>query len=555
MLADRPADLVLLGGRIATMDAARRWVTALAVRDGRLVTVGPDADVRTHIGPRTRIVELRGRTVVPGFQDAHVHPIGGGLDMLRCDLHDSLLAADYLEIVATYARTRPDEAWIRGGGWYMAAFEGGTPRRDELDRILPDRPAFLSSRDGHSAWVNTRALELAGVTATTRDPDDGRIERDPDGTPTGTLHEGAMDLVGAFVPADTPTELEAGLITGQRHLHSLGITAWQDAIVEPAAEERAYVALASRGELTGRVVGALWWDHHRGAEQIDELVERRRATAIGRYAPTSVKLMMDGVLENFTGAMLDPYHDGHGGTTDNRGLMQIDPDGLRTWVPTLDALGFQPHFHAIGDGAVRAALDAVEAARRANGPSDTRPHIAHIQVIHPDDIARFRQLDVVANAQPFWAAHERQMDVLTIPFIGERWRWQYPFRSLQTAGAILAMGSDWSVSTADPLWEMEIAVERAYRGVNIKGVDTAAEVFLPDERLDLMDALAAFTNGSAYVNHLERETGSLEAGKLADLAVLDRDLFDRDAGAIHEARVVGTFIEGIVVYEDPALDG
>jgi predicted amidohydrolase YtcJ len=555
MLADRPADLVLLGGRIATMDAARRWASALAVRDGRLVTVGSDADVRTVIGPRTRVIDLRGRTAVPGFQDAHVHPVGGGLDMLRCDLHDSLLAEDYVEIIATYARTHPDETWIRGGGWYMAAFEGGTPRRDELDRILPDRPVFLSSRDGHSAWVNSRALELAGVTAATPDPDDGRIERDPDGTPTGTLHEGAMDLVGEFVPADTPAELEAGLITGQRHLHSLGITAWQDAIVEPAAEERAYVSLASRGELTGRVVGALWWDHHRGAEQIDELVERRRTTAIGRYAPTSVKLMMDGVLENYTGAMLDPYLDGSGATTDNRGLMQIDPDGLKTWVPTLDALGFQPHFHAIGDGAVRAALDAVEAARRANGPSDTRPHIAHIQVIHPDDIARFRRLDVVANAQPFWAAHERQMDVLTIPFIGERWRWQYPFRSLQTAGAILAMGSDWSVTTADPLWEMEIAVERVYRGVDIKGVDIAAPVFLPDERLELVDALAAFTNGSAYVNHLERETGSLEAGKLADLAVLDRDLFDRGAGAIRDARVVGTFIEGAAVYEAPALEG
>jgi predicted amidohydrolase YtcJ len=554
MVAERPADLVLRGGRIATMDAARRLASALAVRDGRLMTVGQDADVRTNIGPRTRVIELRGRTVVPGFQDAHVHPIDGGLEVLRCDLHDSLEAGEYDEIIATYARTHPDETWIRGGGWYMAAFEGGAPRRDELDRVLPDRPAFLSSRDGHSAWVNTRALELAGVTAATRDPDDGRIERDPDGTPTGTLHEGAMDLVGQVMPDDTPAELEAGLRTGQRHLHSLGITAWQDAIVEPEAEERAYVALASRGELTGRVVGALWWDHHRGAEQIDELVERRRATAIGRYAPTSVKLMMDGVLENYTGAMLDPYLDGHGSTTDNRGLMQIDPEGLKVWVPTLDALGFQPHFHAIGDGAVRAALDAVEAARRANGPSDTRPHIAHIQVIHPDDIARFRQLDVVANAQPFWAAHERQMDVLTIPFIGERWRWQYPFRSLQTAGAILAMGSDWSVSTADPLWEMEIAVERAYRGVNIKGVDTAAEVFLPDERLDLVDALAAFTNGSAYVNHLERETGSLEAGKLADLAVLDRDLFDREAGAIREARVVGTFVEGIAVYEDPELD-
>ena len=175
---------------------------------------------------------------------------------------------------------------------------------------------------------------------------------------------------------------------------------------------------------------------------------------------------------------------------------------------------------------MRVALDAVEAARRANGPSDTRPHIAHIQVIHPDDIARFRELDVVANAQPFWAAHERQMDVLTIPFIGERWRWQYPFRSLRAAGAVLAMGSDWSVSTADPLWEMELAVERDLPGARSPG----SEVFLPDERLELIDALAAFTNGSAYVNHLDRETGSLEVGKLADLAVLDRDLFDRGAG-------------------------
>ena len=311
------------------------------------------------------------------------------------------------------------------------------------------------------------------------------------------------------------------------------------------------MALAARGELTGRVVGALWWDRNRGPEQIEEFVERRRATAIGRYAPTSVKLMMDGVLENFTGAMLEPYGDGHGGTTDNRGLLQIDPDGLASWVPQLDALGFQPHFHAIGDRAVRASLDAVEAARRANGPSDTRPHIAHIQVIHPDDIARFRQLDVAANAQPLWAAHDDQMDVLTIPFLGERWRWQYPFRSLRAAGAVLAMGSDWSVSSANPIWEMHIAVERHapawYAGDR--------GVFLPDERLDLVDALAAFTSGSAYVNHLDRDTGTLEVGKLADLAVLDRDLFDRGAGEILAASVVGTFVDGVSVYETPELGG
>jgi predicted amidohydrolase YtcJ len=248
--------------------------------------------------------------------------------------------------------------------------------------------------------------------------------------------------------------------------------------------------------------------------------------------------------------MLEPYLDGRGGTTDNRGLLQLDAEGLMDWVPQLDALGFQPHFHAIGDRAVRVALDAVEAARRANGPSDTRPHIAHIQVIHPDDIGRFRSLDVAANAQPFWASHEDQMEKLTIPFIGERWRWQYPFRSLRAAGAVLAMGSDWSVSTADPLLEMELAVERRHRRPDFK-----REVFLPEERLELIDALAAFTNGSAYVNHLDAETGTLEVGKLADLAVLDRDLFDRGAGAIGDARVVGTFVEGAPVFEDAALDG
>lgn len=551
MTTDSYADLALVGGRIATMDAARSWASALAVRDGRVLAVGPDSVVRPCIGPRTRVIELRGRTVTPGFQDAHVHPVHGGLSMLRCDLHADAQSGPPLDVIEAYARSHRDEAWIRGGGWYMAAFEGGTPRREVLDRIVPDRPAFLTNRDGHGAWVNTRALELAGVTASTPDPVDGRIERDPDGSPSGMLHEGAMDLVARWMPDDTPAELEEALRLGQRHLHAFGITAWQDAIVEAHSEERAYVALASRGELTGRVVGAMWWDRGRGAEQIEEFVERRAATSTGRYQATSVKLMMDGVLENFTGAMLEPYGDGHGGVTENRGLLQIDPNGLASWLPQLDALGFQPHFHAIGDRAVRASLDAVEAARRANGPSDTRPHIAHIQVIHPDDIARFRKLDVAANAQPLWAAHEDQMDVLTIPFIGERWRWQYPFRSLRAAGAVLAMGSDWSVSSANPIWEMHVAVERQ------APVSYAGDrgVLLPEERLDLIDALAAFTTGSAYVNHLDRDTGTLEDGKLADLAVLDRDLFDRGAGEIREARVVGTFVEGVAVHETPELEG
>jgi predicted amidohydrolase YtcJ len=548
---DAQADLVLTGGRVATMDAARRWASAIAIRDGRVVAVGSDTAMRLAIGPRTRVIELRGRTVTPGFQDAHVHPVGAGLEMLRVNLLGHVVRDEYPPIIEAYARNHPDVPWVIGGGWYMAAFEHGTPRREDLDKIVPDRPSFLSSRDGHSAWVNTRALELAGVTAETPDPRDGRIERDPDGTPSGTLQEGAMDLVERHIPEDSPSDLVEGLRLAQRYLHSLGITAWQDASVERDKEELAYLALASSGELTARVVGALWWEQDRGGEQIEEFVERRRSTAIGRYAPTSIKLMMDGVLENFTGSMLDPYLDDAGKPTENRGLQQIDPVGLRTWVPQIDALGFQPHFHAIGDRAIRGALDAVAAAREANGLSDSRPHISHIQVIHPDDIPRFRLLGVAANAQPLWAAREDQMEVLTIPFLGEpRWQWQYPFRSLRAAGAVLAMGSDWSVSSPDPLLEMEIAVERHYREpFGDRGV------FLPEERLDLIDALAAFTAGSAYVNHLDDQTGTLEVGKLADLAVLDRDLFDRGAGAIGEARVVGTFIEGVPVFEDPALDG
>ena len=551
MIADRRADLVLTGGRIATMDPARSWATALAVSAGRLVAVGSDAAARAHVGPSTRVIDLRGRTVTPGFGDAHIHPVHGGLARLRCELHERRGLDTYLEIIATYAMDHPNETWIRGGGWRMDDFPGGIPDRASLDRIVPDRPVFLTSTDGHSAWVNSKALELAGIGPDTPDPSDGRIDRDADGSPVGALQEGATDLVGRLIPPTSTDELVEALRIGQAELHALGITNWQDAIVTPAEEEIAYGTLAGRGELTARVVGALWWERSRGADQIDELVERRARTAIGRYAPTSVKIMQDGVLENFTGAVLEPYLDADGRPTTNRGLSQVDPEALKGYVTRLDALGFQPHFHAIGERAVREALDAVEAARRTNGPTDTRPHIAHIQIIHPDDIGRFRALGVTANAQPLWACHEDQLDNLTIPFLGpERAAWQYPFRSLRAAGATIAMGSDWSVSSANPLLEMEIAVTRQAR---LDGPQRP--VFLPDERLELVDALAAFTAGTAWVNHLEAEVGSLEVGKAADLVALDRDLFDRGAGHIGETRVIATFIDGKPVFEGPELDG
>jgi len=541
------ADLVLTGGRIFTADGAGSWARAMAVRSGRIAAVGTDAAAKALVGPSTRVIDLRGRTVTPGFGDSHVHPTHGGLARTRCELHDARGKEAYLEIVAAYAASHPDVAWIQGGGWSLADFPGGLPRREDLDRIVGDRPVYLPNRDGHDAWVNTRALELAGITANTLDPAHGRIARDPDGTPMGTLHEGAMDLVERLVPPTTPEDLRAALLESQRYLHSLGITNWQDASITPI-DQGAYLSLAGSGELTARVVGALWWDRERGLEQIDELVEWRANGRLGRYNATSVKLMVDGIIENQTASMLDPYLDGHGHSTTNWGLDFIDPELLRHAVVRIDALGFQPHFHALGDRAVRQALDAVKAARLANGWTDTRPHLAHIQAIHPDDLPRFRRLGALPNAQPLWAVEEDQMSELTLPFLSaETASHQYPFRSLIRHGATLVMGSDWSVSTPDPLLEMEVAVTR----VSPESRDHAP--FLPDERIALAEALRAFTAGSAHAQHLD-EAGTLEPGKLADFVILDRDLFDEAEGPIGDARVLATFVDGEAVYEAPGLD-
>ena len=555
MSTDGYADLIFRHGAVYTVDAARSWAHAVAVRAGRIVAVGADDEISAMTGPATETVDLRGGMLVPGFQDAHVHPVSGGLDMLQCDMHELATQEDYLLAVKTYAEEHPEREWILGGGWAMDVFPGGTPTKELLDAIVPDRCVFLPNRDGHGAWVNSRALEVAGVTSETPDPGDGRIERTADGQPSGTLHEGAMDLVARYAPPPTTAEMAEGLLKGQEYLHSLGITAWQDAIVDDhdhfGRNYTIYLDAAARGDLTARVVGALWWDRHRGAEQIEEFVGLRARATVGRFAATSVKIMQDGVCENYTGAVLEPYLDAHGEATGNRGISFVEPEALKGYVTELDRLGFQVHFHALAERAVREGLDAIEAALLANGPSDNRHHLAHLQVVHPDDIPRFRTLGAVANAQPLWAAHESQMDDLTIPFLGEpRWRWQYPFGSLVRAGATLAMGSDWSVSSPDPLQEMHVAVNRQMPPDYPYKVEQR-EVFLPDERLDLPTSLAAFTMGSAYVNHLDEQTGSIEVGKLADLAVVDRNLFEHPVEEIGEASVVQTFVEGARVYAAP----
>ncbi|HEX3823355.1 MAG TPA: amidohydrolase [Mycobacteriales bacterium] len=519
--------------------------TGVLVRDGRVVTVGDDKPPVS-----AEPVDLGGGTLVPGFIDAHAHPVFAGNQLRHCDLRSADDAAGYVALVATYARQHPEQAWITGGGWSMDAFTGGLPHRELLDAVVPDRPVFLPNRDGHGAWVNSRALELAGIDRATPNPPDGRIERDQLGNPTGMLQEGATTLVGRLLPAVTAQGWYDALLTAQRHLLSFGITGWQDAIVgdylDGADPLPAYLRAADDGSLAATVVGALWWDRDRGVDQVPELIERRDRWRGDRFRASSVKMMLDGVAENHTASMLEPYLGHDECTGDHRGLDFIDPDELPGYVSRLDREGFQVHFHALGDRAVRNALDAVQAARRSSGSTGRRHHLAHLQVVHPEDIPRFAELSATANLQALWAAHEPQMDDYTIPFLGDRRsNWQYPFRSLLASGAPMCGGSDWPVSSPDPILGIHVAVNRA---LPVEAGGCGGDAFIAEQSIELASMLAAYTSGSAAVNGVEDRQGSIRAGMDADFAVIDADLAHLDAGDIWRASVRQTWLRGDLGY-------
>ena len=531
---------VFTNGSLFTGRAYVGRVGAVVVRDGIVAAVLPPGDDL----PAGRVVDLAGGLLTPGFVDAHVHAVQGGLELLRCDLSGLERREDYLRAVKEYADTHPRLDWITGGGWSMAAFPGGAPTKEDLDAVVPDRPVFLPNRDHHGAWANSRALELAGVTRDTPDPGDGYFERDADGRPTGTLHEGAMHAVARLLPAITADDLREGLLAGQRHLHSVGVTGWQDAIIGDYAgitdPGPAYAAAARSGDLTAFVVGALWWDRERGVEQIGDLVARREALTSGRFRATSVKVMQDGVPENGTASMSLPYLDRCGHPTDNAGHSFVDPAVLKEAAPALADAGFQIHVHAIGDSAVTETLDALEAI----GPdvADLRHHVAHLQFVRPDDQPRFGRLGIAANLQSLWACLDDQMRELVLPAVGpERARWQYPWAALLAGGARLVSGSDWPVSTPDPWQALHVAVNRVAPGDDL-------DAFLPEQALALETALGSYTSGSAWVNHRD-DAGVVEPGKVADLVVHDRDPFQGPSTGIADTVVVSTWVEGEVVHE------
>ncbi len=531
------ADFVFRGGTVYTADSSHPHATAAAVAGTKIVFVGDDSGAALFIGPRTTVVELTGKTLLPGFQDSHLHPISGGMALADCVLDDDSTRAMLEARIRKCAKEHPGSGWLRGRGWALPIFAAANPSRQLLDSLVPGRPVFLRAADGHSAWVNSRALAIAGITAATPDPPRGRIERDAAGAPSGTLREAAVSLVSAHLPPRTPAEYRRGLLAAMKLANSLGITSLQDASVD-SSDLMTYAALEREHALTVRVVAAILVDPAGGVAQVKHMEKWRARYLSAHVRPISAKIFADGVIESGTAALLDPYVG-----TKSLGPTEIAPPTMDSIVIALDRAGFHVHVHAIGDRAVREALDAFAAARAANGPRDSRHQIAHLEMIDAKDIPRFAQLGVLANFQALWAYRDSYIRDLTEPVLGpERSARLYPMGEVRRAGGTIVGGSDWNVSSMDPLQAIQVGVTR-------RDPDgPPGDPWLPNEAVTLDVMLEAYTIQGARANFQERTTGSITVGKAADLIVLDRDLDTIAATEVHKARVILTLFDGRPVY-------
>lgn len=536
------ADTVFRGGPVYTVDSAKPRATAVAVTGARIVFVGDDSGVAMFVGPRTRVIELKGRMLLPAFHDSHVHPVTAGMRLSECALDDLTTPAEIADSIARCAKAHPNDAWFLGHGWQLPVFPHANPGRALLDRIIPDRPAYVRAADGHSAWVNSRALALAHVTARTPDPPDGRIERDAAGNPSGTLREGAADLVENLLPRVTAERRVEGLARAIRYANSLGIVALQEASADSDILV-AYQTLDKRDSLNARVVASIHVDPAAGVSQLPRMIRLRDQFAGNRVRATGAKIFADGVIESHTAALLEPYLGTH-----DRGPANLTPAGFDSLAIALDKNGFQIHVHAIGDRAVRMALDAIEAAQRTNGAHDARDHIAHLEMIDTLDLPRFKSLGVFANFQALWAFRDSYIKELTEPVLGpERSSRLYPIGSVAAAGGTIVGGSDWGVSSLNPLEAIQVGVTRC---------DPAAAsctAWLPRERVSLDRMIAEYTIEGARLALDEKISGSVTAGKAADLVVLDRDLFAVKPEQISKVHVLLTLLDGHDVYHDASF--
>ncbi len=535
-----PADLILTNAAVYTMNPVSPRADTVVIRDGLIVGVG-DATVLLNqfAGP---VRDLHGMMLLPGFHDAHAHPVSSGVQLFQCDLFEIATVEGILNKIKACQEADPGEHWLVGSGWNLGLFPEANPHRTLLDAIAPDRPVYLEGEDGHSSWVNSQALRVAGITADTPDPPLGIIERDADGSPSGTLRETAQSLVTAVTPNISDAQRLQGLKAAVRLANSFGITAIVDAAVG-AAELKAYRRLEQQGGLTVRIVASM--AVMPGASMARDLVPPDPASrGSGALVRTdAAKIYLDGVLEGETAALLEPYLGREGAA----GRLQMSWERLAPLVAELDARGVQIHMHAIGDAAVRQGLDALEAARQINGVTDNRHHISHLQLVDAADIPRFGQLGVLANFQALWAYPDAYITDVNLPVLGQaRVDRMYPIGSIARAGGIIVAGSDWNVTTLNPLPAIEVALTRR---------DPAGIIDLalnPGEAVSLDTMLAAYTRNGAYLMHQETQTGTIEPGKAADLVVLEDDLYALPPEDIDGVAVAMTLFQGKIVFERSA---
>ena len=528
---------VFSGGTIITSDPAGRRTSAIAIEGDRIVALGDDA--LALIDGSTETVDLAGNTLVPGFRDGHCHPLLGGAHLAEAPIWGIANIDELLAIVRRYAEEHPDREWIRGFGYLPAMLPRGRGEADVLDAVVGDRPVWLTANDGHTGWANSVALARAGIDASTPDPPHGEVVRRADGSASGALLESAQELLRAAAPPIPHDDMVTGTRKALELFRSNGITWGLDAMATPEDVEVAIDVAGSDPSLP-RVAVALVARPDEWREQRTAFLEaRERARAAGpRVKVETIKFFADGVIESGTAALIDEYTDQAG----NRGIPNWTPVGLTEAVTAFDKDGFQIHIHAIGDAGIHDALNAIETARRRNGGRDRRPTIAHTQLVQPEDLPRFAALGVIANFEPLWAHLEPTMVELTIPRLGdERSRWLYPIGSMVRSGAKVSFGSDWPVTSLNPMEGIAVAVTRQTpRGEPPGG-------WLPDERIDLDTAIHLYTSAGAYQSFEEREVGMLAVGLRSDLVLLGADLDQITPLDLWSVPVERVWIDGALV--------
>jgi predicted amidohydrolase YtcJ len=538
------ANTIIFNARIYTVNPKQPWAEALAVREGKILVIGSTKEAMTHKGPLTKTIDAKQHLVLPGFTDCHIHFMEGSLGLTHVDLNEAGSVAEIQRRVKEYAAAHPDEPWITGMGWTYPTFKpSGMPDKKFLDQVVPDRPVYLDAFDGHSAWANSKALELAGITKNTPDPTNGKIVRDEKGEATGALNEAAGGLVSKLIPKPTREERLAALRLGMHEANKFGLVRVHSAGGDFQHIDL-YDQLRREGQLSLRFYIAFFLDPPGiTADQIDNIEQVRDTYHDDWISGGAVKTMLDGVVEAHTAAMLAPYSD----DPKQAGKLFWDPVKYTEAIDELDHRGFQIFTHAIGDKAVRTALDAYEQALKRNHSHDPRPRIEHIETISAPDIKRFGKLGVIASFQPLHAYPDEDTLSIWARNVGpERARRAWVWRSIQKEDGRLAFGSDWPVVTLNPWPGVQTAVTRQTKDGQPAGA------FVPDQRLSVEDAIKGYTWDAAVAGRREETEGSLEAGKLADLIVLSEDVFKIKPADISKEEVLATMVGGKIVYESPA---